>query len=203
MDELALVHAALEGDLDAFNRLVLAYQDMAFNLAYRMLSDDDTAEDVTQTAFISAYTHLKDYRGGSFKAWLMRMVTNACYDELRRRQRRPTVPLTPMDDDDNEEIESPAWLADPTASPEEQVSAGELDRAVQHCLENLPDDFRAVVVMVDVEGLDYQEVAQAIGKPLGTIKSRLARARLKLRDCLQGFWELLPAQFRLFGEGNP
>jgi RNA polymerase sigma-70 factor (ECF subfamily) len=203
MDELALVHAALEGDLDAFNRLVLAYQDMAFNLAYRMLSDDDTAEDVTQTAFISAYTHLKDYRGGSFKAWLMRMVTNACYDELRRRQRRPTVPLTPMDDDENEEIESPAWLADPTASPEEQVSAGELDRAVQHCLENLPDDFRAVVVMVDVEGLDYQEVAQAIGKPLGTIKSRLARARLKLRDCLQGFWELLPAQFRLFGEGNP
>jgi RNA polymerase sigma-70 factor (ECF subfamily) len=203
MDEIALVHAALAGDLDAFNRLVLAYQDMAFNLAYRMLSDDDTAEDVTQTAFISAYTHLKDYRGGSFKAWLMRMVTNACYDELRRRQRRPTVPLTPMDDDENEEIESPAWLADPTASPEEQVSAGELDRAVQHCLENLPDDFRAVVVMVDVEGLDYQEVAQAIGKPLGTIKSRLARARLKLRDCLQGFWELLPAQFRLFGEGNP
>ena len=203
MDELALVHAALDGDLDAFNRLVLAYQDMAFNLAYRMLSDEDAAEDVTQTAFISAYTHLKDFRGGSFKAWLMRMVTNACYDELRRRQRRPTVPLTPMDDDEEEEIESPAWLADGSASPEEQVSAGELDKAVKHCLEDLPDDFRAVVVMVDVEGLDYQEVAVAIGKPLGTIKSRLARARLKLRDCLQGFWELLPAQFRLSGERNP
>jgi RNA polymerase sigma-70 factor (ECF subfamily) len=203
MDELALVHDALDGDLDAFNRLVLAYQDMAFNLAYRMLSDEDAAEDVTQTAFISAYTHLKDFRGGSFKAWLMRMVTNACYDELRRRQRRPTVPLTPMDDDEEEEIESPAWLADGSASPEEQVSAGELDRAVQHCLEDLPDDFRSVVVMVDVEGLDYQEVANVIGKPLGTIKSRLARARLKLRDCLQGFWELLPAQFRLSGERNP
>jgi RNA polymerase sigma-70 factor (ECF subfamily) len=203
MDELALVRAALDGDLDAFNRLVLAYQDMAFNLAYRMLSDEDAAEDVTQTAFISAYTHLKDFRGGSFKAWLMRMVTNACYDELRRRQRRPTVPLTPMDDDEEEEIESPAWLADDSASPEEQVSAGELDKAVKHCLEDLPDDFRAVVVMVDVEGLDYQEVAVAIGKPLGTIKSRLARARLKLRDCLQGFWELLPAQFRLSGERNP
>jgi RNA polymerase sigma-70 factor (ECF subfamily) len=203
MDELALVHAALDGDLDAFKRLVLAYQDMAFNLAYRMLSDEDGAEDVTQTAFISAYTHLKDFRGGSFKAWLMRMVTNACYDELRRRQRRPTVPLTPMDDDEEEEIESPAWLADGSASPEEQVSAGELDKAVKHCLEDLPDDFRAVVVMVDVEGLDYQEVAIAIGKPLGTIKSRLARARLKLRDCLQGFWELLPAQFRLSGEGKP
>jgi RNA polymerase sigma-70 factor (ECF subfamily) len=203
MDELALVRAALDGDLDAYNRLVLAFQDMAFNLAYRMLSDDDAAEDVTQTAFISAYTHLKDYRGGSFKAWLMRMVTNACYDELRRRQRRPTVPLTPMDDDEEEEIESPAWLADGSPSPEELVSAGELDKAVKHCLEDLPDDFRAVVVMVDVEGLDYQEVAEVIGKPLGTIKSRLARARLKLRDCLQGFWELLPAQFRLSGEGKP
>jgi RNA polymerase sigma-70 factor (ECF subfamily) len=133
----------------------------------------------------------------------MRMVTNACYDELRRRQRRPTVPLTPMDDDEEEEIESPAWLADGSPSPEELVSAGELDKAVKHCLEDLPDDFRAVVVMVDVEGLDYQEVAEVIGKPLGTIKSRLARARLKLRDCLQGFWELLPAQFRLSGEGKP
>lgn len=203
MDEIALVHAALDGDLDAFNRLVLAYQDMAYNLAYRMLSDEDAAEDVTQTAFISAYNHLRDYRGGSFKAWVMRMVTNACYDELRRRQRRPTVPLTPLDDDEEEEIESPSWLADDAPSPEDQVSAGELDRAVQHCLSELPDEFRSVVVMVDVEGMDYQEVARAIGTPLGTIKSRLARARLKLRDCLQGFWELLPAQFRLFGEGKP
>ena len=203
MDEIALVRAALDGDLDAFNRLVLAYQDMAYNLAYRMLSDEDAAEDVTQTAFISAYNHLRDYRGGSFKAWVMRMVTNACYDELRRRQRRPTVPLTPLDDDEEEEIESPSWLADGAPSPEDQVSAGELDRAVQHCLSELPDEFRSVVVMVDVEGMDYQEVARAIGTPLGTIKSRLARARLKLRDCLQGFWELLPAQFRLSGEGKP
>ncbi len=203
MDEIALVHAAREGDLDAFNRLVLAYQDMAYNLAFRMLSDEDAAEDATQTAFISAYRHLGDYRGGSFKAWLMRMVTNSCYDELRRRQRRPTVPLTPMDDDEDEEIESPAWLADGSPSPEEQVSAGELDRAVQHCLQELADEFRVVVVMVDIEGMDYQEVAVVVGKPLGTIKSRLARARLKLRDCLQGFWELLPAQFRLFGEGKP
>ncbi len=203
MDELALVHAALQGDLDAFNRLVLAYQDMAFNVSYRMLSDEDAAEDVTQTAFISAYRHLADFRGGSFKAWVMRMVTNACYDELRRRQRRPTVPLTPYDPDEEEEIESPAWLADDSPSPEEQVSAAELDRAVQHCLQELPDEFRVVAVMVDVEGMDYQEVAVVIGKPLGTIKSRLARARLKLRDCLQGFWELLPAKFRLSGEGQP
>ena len=202
MDEAGLVYEAKHGDLDAFNRLVLAYQEMAFNLAFRMLSDEDGAEDVTQTAFISAYRHLNDYRGGSFRAWLMRMVTNACYDELRRRKRHPSVPLEPLSDDTDEEIESPAWLADGSPSPEERLDAAELDHAVQHCLNGLPEDFRAVVVMVDVEGLDYQEVADATGKPLGTIKSRLARARLKLRECLQAFWELLPARFRLDREAK-
>jgi len=200
MDELALVRSAQNGDLDAFNRLVLFYQEMAFNIAYRMLSDEDAAEDVTQTAFLSAYRSLSNYRGGSFKAWVMRMVTNACYDELRRRQRRPTTPLEPMDDEEEEEIESPSWLADDAPSPEQSLEKGELDRAIQACLDGLPDEFKAVAVMIDVEGMDYQEVAVAIGKPLGTVKSRVARARLKLRECLQGFWELLPSQFRLENE---
>ena len=80
------------------------------------------------------------------------------------------------------------------------VMEAELEQAVQQCLNDLPDDFKVVVIMVDVEGMDYQEVSQAIGKPLGTVKSRLARARLRMRDCLQGFWELLPAQFRLLSE---
>ncbi len=200
MDEVALVRAAQKGDLDSFNRLVLAYQEMAFNLACRMLSDDDAASDATQTAFLSAYRSLSSYRGGSFRAWVMRMVTNTCYDELRRRQRHPTTPLEPLDEEDDEEIESPAWLADNSPNPEQTLEQGELDNAVQSCLQGLPDEFRAVIVMVDVEGMDYQEVSTAIGKPLGTIKSRVARARLKLRDCLQGFWELLPVQFRLENE---
>jgi RNA polymerase sigma-70 factor (ECF subfamily) len=196
MDDLALVRSAQKGDLDSFNRLVLAYQDMAFNLAYRMLSEEDAAADATQTAFLSAYRSLDSYRGGSFRAWVLRMVTNTCYDELRRRQRRPTTPLEPVDSEDDEEIESPAWLASDGPNPEQSLEQSELDHAVQHCLAGLPDEFRAVIVMVDVEGLDYQEVSQALAKPLGTIKSRVARARLKLRDCLQQFWELLPAQFR-------
>ena len=196
MDEAALVENARKGDLDSFNRLVLAYQDLAFNIAARMLTDVDLAEDVTQTAFLSAYRNLDSFRGGSFKSWVMRMVTNACYDELRRRQRRPTVPLEPVTDDD-EEVESPAWLADDSASPEEEVERVELDRAIQRCLRDLDDDFRTVVVMVDLQGMDYLEAAEVLGKPLGTVKSRLARARLKLRDCLHQFWELLPSAFRL------
>lgn len=199
MDEEALIRFAKDGDLDAFNRLVLTYQDLAYNVAYRLLSDPATAEDITQDAFISAYQKLHTFRGGSFKAWLLRIVTNGSYDELRRQKRRPTVDLEPMGKD-GEEIEDPAWLADPGEGPEEAATRQALNMAIQHCLSGLQMDFRAVVVMVDVQGLDYAEVAEATGKPLGTVKSRLARARGRMQDCLRGFGELLPAQFRLEDE---
>lgn len=201
MDEPALIHSAQHGDLEAFNRLVLAYQDMIFNQTYRMLGEQDAAADAAQNAFISAYRNIAGFRGGSFKAWLLRIATNTCYDELRRRQRRPTVPLEPVNEDD-EEVESPSWLADPGETPEDAAERLELNRAIQHCLEGLPADFRAVVVLVDIQGLDYQEAAQAIRTPVGTIKSRLARARQRLRDCLLGIRELLPEVYRLVEESE-
>lgn len=200
MDETALIQSALKGELDAFNRLILAYQDLAFNVAYRILSDEDLAADAVQNAFISAWKNLSSYRGGSFKAWVMRMVTNGCYDELRRQKRRPTTPLEPVNHQDEEEMDSPHWMASDDPLPETTMEQAELEHALQHCLENLPLDFRTVVVLVDVQGMDYEEVAQAARAPLGTVKSRLARGRLKMRDCLQGFEELLPVQFRLVGE---
>lgn len=199
MDEPALIKDAQQGSLDAFNSLVLAYQDYLYNAALRILGDDAQAADATQEAFISAFRGINGFRGGSFKAWLMRTVTNACYDELRRQKRRPTVPLEPVTDDEDE-MESPRWLADSSMSPAEKFEADELEHAIQHCLEDLPVDFRTVVVMADIQGMDYSEVANAARVPLGTIKSRLARARLRLRECLQGFGELLPAAFRLEGE---
>lgn len=202
MDEAALIQFAQKGDLDAFNRLVLAYQDLAYNLAYRMLDDPDGAADATQTAFLSAYRSMGSFRGGSFRAWVLRMVTNACYDELRRRQRRPTTPLEPMDEQDEEEIESPRWMADDGPSPEEELERSELNDAVQRCLINLPNDFRSVIILVDIEGLDYQEVSTSLNLPLGTVKSRVARARLKLRDCLRNHRELLPVEFRLQDKEN-
>jgi RNA polymerase sigma-70 factor (ECF subfamily) len=199
MDEQVLVSDALRGDLDAFNRLVLAYQDLAFNVAYRMLADEDLAADAVQNAFISAYKNLRAYRGGSFKAWVMRMVTNGCYDELRRQKRRPTVSLEPVNREDGEEMESAEWLRSDDPQPEVAFDTAELEHALQHCLENLPLEFRSVVVLVDVQGMEYEEVSQSVKVPLGTVKSRLARARLKLRECLQQFQELLPPQFRLDG----
>ena len=196
MDETALINNAQRGDLDSFNTLVLAYQNMLFNTALRILGDDDQAADATQDAFLSAFKSINTFRGGSFKAWLMRTVTNACYDELRRKKRRPTTPLEP-DTNDGDEMDSPRWLADKSMSPEQKLEADELEHAIQHCLDALPSDFRAVVVLADIQGLDYSEVASATRVPLGTIKSRLARARLRLRECLQSFWELLPASLRL------
>jgi RNA polymerase sigma-70 factor (ECF subfamily) len=202
MDEPALIQAAQKGDLDSFNSLVLAYQDVLYNTALRILGEDALAADATQDAFISAFRGLNSFRGGSFKSWLMRTVTNACYDELRRQKRRPTVPLEPSNDDD-EEIDSPRWLADSSMSPAEKFEADELEHAIQHCLNALPSDFRTVVVLADIQGMDYSEVASSTHMPLGTIKSRLARARLRLRECLRGFGELLPAAFRLEGESQP
>jgi RNA polymerase sigma-70 factor, ECF subfamily len=199
MDEPFLIKSAQDGDLDSFNCLVLHYQDMVYNQAYRMMGEPDYAADAAQDAFISAFRNIKSYRGGSFRAWLMRIVSNLCYDELRRRKRRPTTPLEPLDDT-GEEMETPVWLADPGETPEDSVGRGELGNAIQNCLDNLPDDFRSVVILVDLQGMDYGEAAEAIGKPLGTVKSRLARARLRLRDCLQGIGELLPLEFRQEGE---
>jgi len=196
MDEAALISDAQHGDLDAFNTLVLHYQDTLFNTARRILGDEELAADATQEAFISAFRSLKTFRGGSFKAWLMRTVTNASYDELRRRKRRPTTALEP-DGEDANGMDEPRWLADPDLSPEQKAEAAELEHAMEHCLEGLPFEYRTVVVMADIEGLDYTEVATAARVPLGTVKSRLARARLRLRECLQSFEELLPAVFRL------
>ncbi len=201
MDEQLLIQDTLDGNLNAFNTLILHYQDMAYNVAYRIMGEHSAADDAAQEAFISAYEKLDQYRGGSFKAWLLRIVTNACYDELRRRQRQPATPLKP-ESDDGETLEDPYWIEDDSPSPEENFQETELQKAIQHCIKVLDDKFRLVIVLVDVEGLDYETAAEVVGRPLGTVKSRLARARERVQKCLQGFWELLPDLFRLSDEDN-
>ena len=196
MDEFLLIKDAKKGDLDSFNTLVLEYQELVFNTAFRIMGEEESAADATQEAFISAFTHINSFRGGSFKSWLLRTVTYACYDILRTKKRRPTTPLEPLSNED-EEIESPAWIADPDSSPSEEFEKLELEHAIQHCLENLPLDYRTVIILADIQEMDYMEVATATRNPLGTVKSRLARARLRMRECLQDFWELLPSSFRL------
>lgn len=193
------IKRSLAGDLDAFNQVILKYQSRVYNQAYRIIGEPDAAADATQEAFISAYKKLHTYRGGSFKSWLLRIVSNACYDEFRRRKRQPVVPLNP-ENQDGEEIESVSWLKDPGEKPEEFAERSELSQAIQLCLDRLDYDFRTVVVLIDIQGLDYASAAEVIDRPLGTIKSRLARARQSMQDCLQGFRELFPRGLRHLGE---
>ena len=198
MDEPALIHQAQNGDLNAFNRLVLEYQTQVYNLAYRIMGDEASAADAAQEAFISAYKHIGYYRGGSFKAWLLRIVTNACYDELRRRKRRPAASLDALSVvPEGPDAVSEAALVSKDESPEARSERREMAEAIQRCLSGLPEDMRLVAVMCDVQGMDYAEIAAATGAALGTVKSRLSRARARLRDCLQSVRELLPAAYRL------
>jgi RNA polymerase sigma-70 factor (ECF subfamily) len=194
MDEASLIQEAQRGDVQAFNALVLHYQTQVYNLAYRVMGERDSAADATQEAFISAYKSLKRFRGGSFKAWLMRIVTNACYDELRRRKRRPQTSLEALHV--VEEDPNPSLIL-PSEGPESHTQRMELAQAIQHCLSTLPEDQRTAAVLSDIQGYSYDEMAVIMGVSLGTVKSRLSRARAKLRDCLRAKGELLPSRYRL------
>ena len=181
--------------MTAFNRLVLAYQQMAYNLAYRVVGNQDGAMDATQAAFLRGYRALHQFRGGSFKAWLLRIVTNCCYDQLRARQRRPTTPLDDiLEDDDHSQL-----LQNHGQQPEDQVERRELGAFIQAGLQTLPNDQRVVLVMRDIQGMSYLEISETIMVSLGTIKSRLSRARAKMRDYLLSHREQLPDRFRLRG----
>lgn len=192
-EEQRLVEASQRGDVESFNQLVRLYEGRVYNLCYRMLGDADAAADVTQDSFISAYRNLHRFRGGLFRSWLFRIATNACYDALRARKRRPTVSLNaPSDLDDD----APAFdLPDTGESPDDRALRRELAAAIQQGIQQLPEEQRVVVILSDIQGLAYEEIAEVTSTNLGTVKSRLSRARARLRDILRA-GELLPSQFR-------
>ena len=199
VDDLQLIQQAQGGDLEAFNALVLRHQDRLFTITYRIMGEGDSAADMAQDAFLTAYRKLDTYRGGSFKAWLARIATNLCYDELRRRKRRPADYIEDLPGSD---LDDGPPLPAETPSPEQVAQQGELNRALQDCINGLKDDQRVVLVLSDVQGLSYQEIAESAGITLGTVKSRLSRARLAVRRCLQAFQELLPAEYRLLSDDD-
>jgi len=193
MDEKAAIAAAKQGDTRAFNSLVFEYQNLAYNIAYRILADSDAAADACQDAFLSAFKNMRCLRGAAFKPWLLRIVTNACYDQLRRRKRRPAESLDDMleaDPDHN------PLLRDPAPLPEQHALRHELEDTIMAGIRTLPDDQRVTLVLADVQGFDYQEIAAITSTSLGTVKSRLSRARAKLRDYLVAHGELIPAHHR-------
>ena len=194
MDETKLIKEAKKGSLSAFNQLVMAYQGTAYNVAYRVIGNRDAAADASQDAFLKAYKALNQYKGGSFKSWLLRIVTNTCYDQIRYKSRRPASSLEDITENPNDH--STKLISD-DERPEEHVLRGELNDLLQLGINHLPEDQRIVLVLCDVQGLSYQEAADIVNQPLGTVKSRLSRGRRRLRDYLLQQKELLPGRYRL------
>ena len=179
-EEESLIQRARTGDLYAFNELVLAYQDVAYSHAYAVLGDGDLAEDASQESFIKAFQALYQFRGGSFRGWLLKIVTNSAYDLIRRQRRHSAQPLFP-EDGYGEEVESPSWIADPAPSVQATVERNEILHDIYRMMDELPEVYRSVLTLIDLYELDYSEAARALMVPIGTIKSRLARARLQMQ----------------------
>jgi len=180
-DDETLVRAARAGNLEAYNRLVRQYERQAYAVALRLLRRPEQAEDATQDAFLQAYRALDSFRGGSFRAWLVRIVTNRCYDFLRADKRHVTGSL-----DDREFETEPQWsTVTPLADPVQHATQAELSSFLERTLATLPEEQRLAVILCDVQGYAYEEVASITGAALGTVKSRLSRARATLRERLR------------------
>ncbi len=199
------LRAAQRGDVAAFNLLVLEYQRQLFNVCYRTLGNVEDAADATQDALLSAFRGLKTFNGPAtgLRAWMLRIAVNTCYDQLRRRQRRPSESLDALGAADPEQDSSAAErVADPRMGPEQHSLSAETARHIQEAIDRLPHDQRLTVILCDVQGLSYDEAAQVMSIELGTVKSRLSRARAQLRDLLAAKGELPASAQRLQGR-NP
>jgi RNA polymerase sigma-70 factor, ECF subfamily len=179
-DPKTLIVWALGGDRNAFNHLVATIQGAARQMAYRILRNEEAAADAMQEALIKSFHALATFRGGSFKSWFLRIVVNTCYDLIRKQAREATTSLD-------------ALPVEPTAGnplvalvepPERYAERMELQRWLQRGLAALPADQRQVVVLFDVEGYSYNEIVAMTGAPMGTVKSRLSRGRVRLGDYL-------------------
>ncbi len=179
------LRAAQRGEVAAFNQLVHVYQRQVYNICYRTLGHPEDAADATQDALLSAFRGLKTFQGtaSGFRPWLLRVAVNACYDQLRRRQRRPADSLDALGDVPDE-LGPAERLPDPAAGPEQQALGSETARQIQDAIDRLPPEQRLTVVLCDVQGLNYEEAAHAMNVELGTVKSRLSRARAQLRQLL-------------------
>lgn len=195
-EERRLIIAAQRGEVESFNALVRLYEGRVYNLCYRMLGDTESAADAAQDAFLSAYRNIHSFRGGSFRSWMLRIATNTCYDVLRVRKRRPALSLDVASDDDEA---SPMQIADPSESPDDFAVRRELAAAIQRGLGGLPEEQRIILILSDIQGMAYEEIAQITNTNLGTVKSRLSRGRARLRDVLRA-GELLPMRFRHEGD---
>ena len=184
------------GQSYCYNCIIEDHQSQAYNLARRLLSDWALAEDAVQESFVSGYRAFGQFRGENLKAWVMRIVANSCRDMMRSRRARPTVALDPTPTDSDDPTPSAVDIPSEQESPEDHAERNELRQTIESGLASLSEERRTAVLLVDVLGFSYEEAAQIMDCSLGTVKSRISRARGELRDYLRSTGELLPSQFR-------
>ena len=200
-DEAQLILSSQQGDIPAFNLLILRYQQIVFNVALRMLGDSDVAADVTQETFLAALRAIQSFRvGSSFRAWLLRIASNQACDHWRRTHRHTVESLDSLTDEDEPHtsgVLSTLIATGDQVNPEESLLTHELQELISRGLQTLPLDQRVAVILCDIQGLSYDEIAATTGTTLGTVRSRIARGRVRLRDYLYQHQELLPRTYRL------
>lgn len=178
-----LVQRCKRGETGAFDELVRLYEKKVYNLAFRLSGNRDDACDLAQEAFVRVFNAIKDFRSqSSFSTWLYRVVTNVCLDQLRSRARHPVTsldePLT------TEKGQLPRQVTDDALDPEEELERLELKAAVQKGINSLKEEYRIIIILRDIQDLAYEDIAEVLNLSLGTVKSRLNRARLALRSVL-------------------
>jgi RNA polymerase sigma-70 factor (ECF subfamily) len=200
-DEEQLIARSQRGDVNAFNELILHYQQTTYGVVYRMIGNADIAADVTQDTFIAAFRAIQSFRGGSsFRAWLLRIASNLACDHWRRTQRHAVESLEMLTDEDEPHAASDLSAlveSGQEANPEEYVLSQELQELIQRGLQVLPLDQCVAVVLCDIEGLSYEEISITTQSNMGTVRSRIARGRARLRHYLEQYRELLPRNYRL------
>ena len=181
--EKEIIQKVIDGDKNAFEDLVIANQKNVYNLALKMTRNEDDALDISQEAFVKAYQQLKNFRGDSrFSVWLYRLTYNLCIDFLRKKPKANTVPLA-YEDDSGES--TPLEIPDLRDLPEDSAIRNETRKIISEGINELADDHREVLVMREITGMSYEEMATTLNVSIGTVKSRLARARMKLVDFLK------------------
>lgn len=181
LEDQLLVERSKKGDRESFEQLVRLYENKVFTIAYRLMGNHADAADLAQDAFIKIYQALPNFRGdSSFSTWIYHITVNVCRDELRKRQRRPTVSLDETTGENNITYE----IRSTAPGPEEMLDQNETQVMIQQCLNTLSDDYRSILVMREIQELSYEEIAETLGCSLGTVKSRLSRARQALKEKL-------------------
>ncbi len=195
-----LIQRSKNGDLDAFEQLVRRYESKVYTIAYRFLGNHADALDLAQETFLRLYQALPGFRGeSSFMTWLYRIIANACRDEIRRQQKHGSLSLNDNSGEaaagDYQGAGQKMGIFIP--SPEEAVERKELNETIQECLNSLSEEHRLVLVMREIQGMSYEEIAGVMNCSLGTVKSRLNRARQSFKEKFSEKWELLGRDSRL------